>query len=87
MIALEVDEDEVTRRLLDRGKVSGRPDDQDETRIRRRVNVYNTETSQVAVYYARQNRFHGLNGVGDIEAIFQHSRRVIDACYKGANAA
>ena len=86
MIALEVDEDEVTRRLLERGKVSGRPDDQDEIRIRRRVNVYNTETSQVAGYYARQNRFHGLNGVGDIEAIFQHSRSVIDKCRQNAEA-
>lgn len=87
MIALEVDEDEVTRRLLERGKVSGRPDDQDETRIRRRVTVYNTETAQVAGYYAKQNKFHGLNGVGDIEAIFQSTRAVIDKCVAGPDAA
>lgn len=80
MIALEVDEDEVTRRLLARGLVSGRPDDQDETLIRRRVTVYNTETAQVAGYYARQNRFHGLNGVGDIEEIFNQACAVIDKC-------
>ena len=87
MIALEVDEDEITRRLLERGKVSDRPDDQDETRIRRRVMVYNTETSQVAGYYAKQNKFHGLNGVGDIEGIFQNTRLVIDKCLKSAEAA
>ena len=87
MIALEVDENEITRRLLERGKISDRPDDQDETRIRRRVNVYNTETSQVAGYYARQNRFHGLNGVGDIEDIFQHTRTVIDKCRQTADPA
>ncbi|MBC7448891.1 MAG: adenylate kinase [Hymenobacteraceae bacterium] len=87
MIALEVDEEEVTRRLLERGKISDRPDDQDETRIRRRVSVYNSETSQVAGYYARQDRFHGLNGVGDIETIFQNTRTVIDKCLKSADAA
>ncbi len=87
MIALEVDEEEITRRLLERGKVSGRPDDQDETRIRRRVNVYNTETAQVAGYYAKQNKFHGMNGVGDIDEIFQHSRVVIDRCLNAADAA
>lgn len=87
MLALEVDENEITRRLLERGKVSGRADDQEEALIRRRVTVYNTETAQVAGYYARQNRFHGLNGVGDIEEIFQHSRSVIDKCLKSAEAA
>ncbi|MBC7446484.1 MAG: adenylate kinase [Hymenobacteraceae bacterium] len=87
MIALEVDEDEVTRRLLERGKISDRPDDQDETRIRRRVHVYNTETAQVAGYYAQQAKFHGLNGVGDVDTIFQSSRSVIDACVRSANAA
>ncbi len=87
MIALEVDENEVTRRLLERGKVSERPDDQNETLIRRRVLVYNTETTQVAKYYAAQNKFHGLNGVGDIEDIFQNSRVVIDRCVKDAAAA
>ena len=87
MIALEVDENEVTRRLLERGKVSDRPDDQNETLIRRRVLVYNTETTQVAKYYAAQNKFHGLNGVGDIENIFQNTRVVIDRCVKEAAAA
>lgn len=80
MIALEVDEDEVTRRLLARGLVSGRPDDQDESLIRRRVQVYNNETAQVAGHYARQNKFHGLNGVGSIEEIFRAGRAVVDRC-------
>ncbi len=84
MIALEVDEDEVTKRLLARGLTSDRPDDQDETRIRRRVHVYNTETAQVAGYYAKQDKFHGLNGIGDIEEIFQSSRAVIDKCRAAA---
>jgi len=71
MIALEVGEEELVTRLLERGKTSGRPDDQDETKIRRRVTVYNTETAQVAGYYAAQNKFHALNGIGEIDTIFQ----------------
>ncbi len=78
MIALEVGEQELVTRLLERGKTSGRPDDQDETKIRRRVTVYNTETAQVAGYYAAQRKFHSLNGIGEIEAIFQQISSIID---------
>ena len=78
MIALEVQEEELVKRLLVRGKTSGRPDDQDETKIRRRVQVYNAETAQVAGYYARQRKFHSLNGVGEIEDIFRQLRAIID---------
>ena len=78
MIALEVGEEELVTRLLERGKTSGRPDDQDETKIRRRVTVYNTETAQVAGYYAAQNKFHALNGIGEIDTIFQQICTLID---------
>ncbi|OGX83977.1 adenylate kinase [Hymenobacter glacialis] len=78
MIALEVQEEELVTRLLERGKTSNRPDDQDETKIRRRVTVYNTETAQVAGYYATQNKFHALNGIGAIEDIFGQICGLID---------
>jgi adenylate kinase len=78
MIALEVGEEELVTRLLERGKTSGRTDDQDETKIRRRVTVYNTETAQVAGYYAAQHKFHALNGIGEIETIFQQICTLID---------
>ena len=78
MVALEVGEAELVKRLLERGKTSGRPDDQDETKIRRRVQVYNSETAQVAGYYAAQQKFHSLNGIGEIEAIFQQISAIID---------
>jgi adenylate kinase len=78
MIALEVGEEELVTRLLERGKTSGRPDDQDETKIRRRVTVYNTETAQVAGYYAAQHKFHALNGIGEIDSIFQQICTLID---------
>ena len=78
MVALEVREEELVKRLLERGKTSGRPDDQDETKIRKRVTVYNTETAQVAGYYAQQNKFHALNGIGAIEDIFGQICAILD---------
>ncbi|WP_022823970.1 adenylate kinase [Hymenobacter norwichensis] len=78
MIALEVAEEELVKRLLERGKTSNRPDDQDETKIRKRVTVYNTETAQVAGFYAAQNKFHALNGIGEIESIFEQICAIID---------
>ncbi|GAB3228006.1 adenylate kinase [Hymenobacter seoulensis] len=78
MVALEVDEEELVKRLLERGKTSGRPDDQDVTKIRKRVTVYNTETAQVAGYYAEQKKFHALNGIGDIETIFGQICTILD---------
>ncbi|MBJ6141862.1 adenylate kinase [Hymenobacter sp. BT559] len=85
MIALEVGEEELVKRLLERGKTSGRIDDQDETKIRRRVQVYNTETAQVAGYYAGQQKFHALNGIGEIEAIYTQICTLIDQ-HKAADA-
>jgi adenylate kinase len=78
MVALEVAEEELVTRLLERGKTSGRPDDQDESKIRRRVTVYNTETAQVAGYYAAQKKFHALNGIGPIDGIFSQICAIID---------
>ncbi|SNC67680.1 adenylate kinase [Hymenobacter gelipurpurascens] len=78
MVALEVAEEELVKRLLERGKTSGRPDDQDETKIRKRVTVYNTETAQVAGYYAQQQKFHALNGIGAIEDIFGQICTILD---------
>jgi adenylate kinase len=78
MVALEVAEEELVKRLLERGKTSGRPDDQDETKIRKRVTVYNTETAQVAGYYAKQGKFHSLNGIGAIEDIYGQICAILD---------
>jgi len=78
MIALEVSEEELTKRLLLRGQTSGRPDDQDETLVRKRVQEYNTKTAPVADFYAQQGKFHGVNGIGAIEDIFNETCRIID---------
>jgi adenylate kinase len=71
MVALVVDDEELIRRLLKRGETSGRPDDQNEALIRRRVTEYNNKTKPVADYYAQQGKYVAINGIGDIETIFE----------------
>lgn len=77
MIALQVEDEELTKRLLLRGKDSGRPDDQDESLIRRRVQEYNEKTLPVANYYEKQNKYTAINGIGDIEVIFNEIATII----------
>ncbi|QNF33827.1 adenylate kinase [Adhaeribacter swui] len=79
MIALEVSEEELTKRLLLRGQTSGRPDDQNEELVRKRVQEYNTKTAPVAGYYANQGKYHAINGIGEIEAIFTEICDIIDS--------
>jgi adenylate kinase len=79
MIALRVDDEELTQRLLLRGKTSGRPDDQNEGLIRKRVQEYNTKTAPVADYYAGQGKYHAVDGIGEIEEIFSALCQQIDA--------
>lgn len=71
MLALEVAEDELIARLLNRGKESGRADDQDESIIRKRIHEYSTKTEPVRAYYADQGKYTGINGIGSIDAIFE----------------
>jgi adenylate kinase len=77
MIALIVDEEELVRRLLIRGQTSGRPDDKDEPTARRRIAVYNTDTTPVASYYQQQGKFMAIDGIGDVEFIFDQITRLI----------
>ena len=69
MVALEVEEDLLVARLLKRGETSGRPDDQDESKIRNRFNEYETKTAILKDYYQAQGKYYGVNGVGSIEEI------------------
>jgi adenylate kinase len=70
MLALEVANEELIKRLLLRGKESGRPDDQNESIIRNRVNEYNTKTLPLKNYYSEQSKFHSIDGIGSINQIF-----------------
>ncbi|MDN5200534.1 adenylate kinase [Fulvivirgaceae bacterium BMA10] len=78
MIALDVPEDELKTRLLERGKTSGRVDDQDIQKIENRVKVYLDETLPVANYYNGQEKFTKINGVGQISEIFDNICEVIN---------
>jgi adenylate kinase len=71
VLALEVSEDELVRRLLERGKTSGRSDDTDEAIIRRRFAVYKGETEPVAHHYEKQHKFERIPGEGSVDDIFR----------------
>lgn len=71
MLALEVDNEELVKRLLLRGQESGRPDDQNEEIIRNRVNEYNNKTLPLKKYYSEQAKFHSIHGIGSIDSIFK----------------
>jgi adenylate kinase len=62
-----------------RGKTSGRPDDQNEELIRKRVEEYNTKTTPVADYYAGQGKYFAVEGIGEIEEIFSDICEQIDS--------
>ena len=78
MLALEVEEEELIKRLLLRGKDSGRADDQDRSIIENRISVYNAETSPVKGFYATQSKFKGVHGMGSIDEIFDRLCEAID---------
>ena len=78
MLALEVDENELITRLLERGKSSGRADDKDVGIIKNRIQVYENETAVLKTYYANQNKFFGIEGLGSIESITLGLCKAID---------
>ena len=78
MVALVVDHDELTRRLLIRGESSGRPDDRDVATIQKRITEYNEKTTPVADYYEQQGKFAAISGVGGIDEIFGQICQKID---------
>jgi len=69
MLALEVPQDELVKRLLGRGVTSGRPDDQNETVISKRISEYELKTAPLKEYYQAQGKFKGINGIGTIDQI------------------
>jgi adenylate kinase len=71
MLALEVEDEELLKRLLNRGQLSGRADDRNEDVIRRRILEYNTKTLPLKNYYSEQAKFHSIKGVGTIDEIFK----------------
>ncbi len=79
MIALEVPEEELVKRILARGKTSGRADDQNTEKIATRIHEYETKTAAVAGFYEKQKKFNPVHGVGTIESISQEIKKIIDS--------
>ena len=84
MIALEVPEEELITRLLERGKTSGRVDDANREVIANRIKVYQNETAPLKDYYSDQGKFESVQGVGAIEDIFDRLCAAIETEPKSA---
>lgn len=77
VISLEVSEDEIVKRLLERGKASGREDDRSEPLIRKRINEYLDKTSVLKSFYLKSNSLYEVEGVGSKEDIFSEIQKTI----------
>jgi adenylate kinase len=78
MLALDVEYDELVRRILHRGEDSGRADDNDPAVIGKRIEEYNKKTAPLIDYYKKQNKFHSIKGHGTVDEIFIKLCEVID---------
>ena len=77
-LALEADDEVLIKRIVERGKVSGRADDQDEEKIRNRFAEYNEKTAPLIAYYQAQGKYHAIDGIGTIEEITTRLSHTID---------
>jgi adenylate kinase len=79
VLALDVPEDELIARMINRAKTSGRTDDADESVQKKRISVYKNETLAVAEHYSAFDKVVTLNGLGEIDTIFTSLTAEIDA--------
>ncbi len=77
-LALEADDHVLVERLMNRGKTSGRTDDQDEEKIRNRFDEYNNKTAPLRAFYDAQGKFHSVDGIGSIDEITERLTSLID---------
>ena len=77
LLDLQVEDDELVDRLIERGKISGRSDDNPET-IKARLDVYHTQTAPLATYYIGEGKHVAIKGIGRIEEIFERIAEAID---------
>ena len=70
VVGLEVPEEELIKRILLRGKMSGRSDDNEET-ARKRLETYHNQTAPLKAYYEEQGKYLAINGQGSIDDIFE----------------
>ena len=70
MLVLDVDHDELVKRLIARAELSGRPDDKDPAVIENRIDVYKAKTEPIIAYCSKKGLYQPVNGMGTIDDIF-----------------
>ena len=77
-IALDVDNETLIERLLNRGKSSGRADDQSEDKINKRLREYDKKTKPLIEFYTKQNKYKSINGIGEMDDITARIVNLLD---------
>ena len=77
-IALDVDNQTLIKRLLNRGKSSGRADDQSEDKIKKRLQEYDKKTKPLIEFYTKQNKYKSINGIGEMDDITARIVNLLD---------
>ncbi len=85
MVALDVETEELVKRLLKRGASSGRADDQSLDIIRNRIDVYHKKTEPIIGYYHAQKKYHPIDGTGAVDDIFKRLCQHVVKIKHGAN--
>lgn len=78
VVSLNVEEEELIKRLIKRGQDSGRSDDNYET-IKARLDVYNNQTSPLKAHYEKSGKLHAIYGIGTVEEIFEKIAKAVDS--------
>lgn len=81
VVGLEVPDEELVKRMINRGKMTGRADDNEDT-IKKRLNVYHNQTSPLKEHYKKQNKYIAIDGNRDIEEIFGAITQELDKHFK-----
>lgn len=77
VVGLEVPEEELIKRILLRGQLSGRTDDNEET-ARKRLDTYHHQTAPLKAYYEQQGKYRAIDGLGSIDGIFELIKKALD---------
>lgn len=77
-IGIDADDEILVARILERGKTSGRSDDQDENKIRNRYTEYNEKTAPLVSYYEGKSKYTAVDGIGTVEEVTERLSKVID---------
>ncbi|MHC5308916.1 adenylate kinase [Myroides sp. LJL116] len=81
-VGIDADDEVLVERILERGKTSGRSDDQDAEKIRNRYQEYNEKTAPLIDFYTKENKYNAINGIGEIHEVTERLNNVIDNIIK-----